>query len=80
MNSQDFRNSLFLGARRKLAEAGSASTFGHLCVDAIKVFKWRKRGIPALASVDLQPELQQSESRLLGMERRLLFCLSNSFT
>lgn len=72
---------LFLVAIRNLVDAGSASTFGHLCVTAMKVaFKCRKKGTSAHASVDFQPELEQRESQLLGMDRRLLFCLSNSFT
>lgn len=38
----------------------SGHLVGHLCAAAMTVaFKCRKEGIPALASVDLQPELGQ---------------------
>lgn len=52
--------SLFLVAIRNLVCVGPASTFGHLCVAAMRVaFKCRRKGIPALPSADLQPELEQ---------------------
>jgi len=43
-------------------------------------FKCRRKDTPALPPADLQPELEQRESQLPGMDRHLLFCLSNSFT
>lgn len=70
--------SLFLVAGRYLGDAGPVSTFGHLCVAVMKAnFKRRKKGTPALAFVDLQPQHEWRERQLLGMDRHLFFCLSS---
>lgn len=69
--------SLFLVAIRYLGDAGSVSTFRHLCMAVMKVdFKCRKKGTPALAFVDLQPQHEWRERQLLGMDRHFSFCLS----
>lgn len=67
--------SLFLVAIRYLGDAGSVSTFGHLCMAVMKVdFKCRKKGTPALAFVDLPTQNEWRKRQLLGMDRHLFFC------